>query len=93
MDNENRGKVEYLDFLNACMNVENFFTKDRIELFCKSVDLDGDGKISVEELKAIFSGGTLVNENSEETKSVWLKIMQEVDTDNDGNISYDEFYK
>jgi calcium-dependent protein kinase len=75
MDSSNKGQVEYLDFLNACVNVQNFFTKDRIHLFCKSVDLDGDGKISVEELKAIFSGGTFDNEDSEETKSVWLKIM------------------
>ena len=93
LDTNGDGKIDYSEFITAAVNRAQILSKENLDITFKIFDSDGNGKISVEELKAIFSGGTLVNEDSEETKSVWLKIMQEVDTDNDGNISYDEFYK
>jgi calcium-dependent protein kinase len=56
-------------------------TKDLRELF-KAMDLNGDGKLSREELFSAFDSDNplLVN-----------KIMQKVDADNNGFIDFDEF--
>ena len=89
LDTNGDGKIDYSEFITAAVNRAQILSKENLDITFKIFDSDGNGKISVEELKAIFSGGTLVNEDSEETKSVWLKIMQEVDTDNDGNYKDD----
>jgi len=47
-------------------------------------DADGSGTIDILELKDIFHQVN-VDEN------VWLKLMQEVDDNSDGQISFDEF--
>jgi Ca2+-binding EF-hand superfamily protein len=41
-------------------------------------------------LKAIFQGGALGGED--ENSEIWKVIMSEVDSNNDGEISYEEFY-
>jgi len=58
-------------------------------------DLDGDHYISVEEMKLIFHGSALGFEDhvtEDDDNEVWRKIMQDADTNNDGKISYEEFY-
>ena len=34
----------------------------------------------------------MITEDNEDVMSIWTKIMDEVDTDKDGTISYEEFY-
>lgn len=49
-------------------------------------DVDHSGSISSDELKKILgSKGTDIDE------SEWERIIEEVDVDGDGEISYDEF--
>jgi len=50
------------------------------------LDADGDGKISRQELQSVFGTSQL-----EEGEATWLEIMEQVDTDKDGFISYEEF--
>ena len=50
-------------------------------------DVDGDGSVSKDELKLVFGGGHV----SQRGEHVWDEIMEEVDKNNDGVISYDEF--
>lgn len=93
LDTNGDGKIDYSEFITAAVNRAQILSKQNLDTTFKIFDSDGNGMISVQELKDVFSGGTLLNTNFEETESVWQKIMQEVDTDSDGNISYDEFYK
>ena len=51
------------------------------------IDQDGDGQISKEELQSTFGGGHVAERGS----IIWDDIMKEVDNDNDGLISFDEF--
>ena len=51
-------------------------------------DSDGNGFVSRAELKRVFEGGSLTTGHSEE---LWDAIIEEVDKDNDGMISREEF--
>ena len=50
-------------------------------------DADGDGTVTKDELKSVFGGGHV----SQRGEDVWDEIMDEVDKNNDGVISFDEF--
>lgn len=54
----------------------------------RQIDADNDGNISKEELKNIFGGSFVSDERGEQ---VWDEIMGQVDKDQDGLISFDEF--
>jgi Ca2+-binding EF-hand superfamily protein len=53
-------------------------------------DLDGNGSITKEELKHVFSGG---NQSAllQRFEKVWISILAEVDTDGNQEIDYGEF--
>ena len=63
-------------------------TKELRELF-KSLDENGDGKLSIEEMKNGFSHMSHVINPDEYIE----KIMKDVDTDGNGYIDYNEFLK
>ena len=50
------------------------------------IDTDGSGEITIDELKAAFEP-----EGHEKDGHLWTEIMDEVDKDGDGSISYVEF--
>jgi calcium-dependent protein kinase len=47
-------------------------------------DADGNGKITIDELKAVFASGKA----QKATQEVWKKIMADVDKNGDGEIDY-----
>ena len=51
------------------------------------IDTNGNGTISRDELKEIFGSG-LVSRHGEE---IWDEIMNQVDTNGDGEIQFEEF--
>ena len=53
-------------------------------------DLDGNGSITKEELKQVFSGGGY-SELLKRFENVWLKILAEVDSDGNQEINFEEF--
>ena len=54
-------------------------------------DSDGDGKITIDELKTVFNARKLGSAESEE--EVWSYLMNQADEDNDGTLSKDEFFR
>ena len=55
----------------------------------KTIDKNGDGKLSIEELIEQYSHTMAIEEATKEAE----RIMKEVDTDNNGFIDYSEFLK
>ena len=53
-------------------------------------DIDGDGQITKDELKKVFSGGGY-SELLKRFEKVWLGILAEVDTDGNQEINFEEF--
>ena len=80
------GLINYTEFLAATINQEKFLTEDRLQAIFNSFDLEGDGHISVENLKVAFSkfGRDL-------SKSEIDEIFARHDKDNNKVIDYDEF--
>ena len=54
----------------------------------KMFDLDGDGSISIDEMRHMFSDKIV---NSTAGEKLLEEIMNEVDANNDNVISYEEF--
>lgn len=57
----------------------------------KLLDKDNSGTISKKELQACFSGGSQESDLMKSFDSVWSGILLEVDTNNDGEIDFEEF--
>mgnify|MGYP003319126910 CR=1 FL=1 len=89
VDTDGSGKIEFKEFLDLFTKrmKEPDTENDLIEAF-KIFDKDGNGTISVKELKNVMStlGESLSDEECEE-------IIKEADIDGDGCINYHEFVK
>ena len=80
--------MDYSEFIAAAFDKVKLLTEPNLQKAFKIFDQDGDGNISPEELKRVFGGGAVGFQQGE---NVWNEIMREVDSNNDGQISYDEF--
>lgn len=69
-----------------CLNSQDI--KELKEVF-KAIDINGDGKLSADELLKHFE----LHMGSDHAHEEVLKIMEQVDTDNNGFIDYTEFLK
>ena len=86
-DTNGNGTIDYSEFITAAFKKDLLLTNKNLEQVFKMIDHDGDGKISKDELKQTFGGGHVADRGS----IVWNDIMNEVDKDNDGYISFEEF--
>jgi len=68
------------------MNEKNLTTNEKLEAAFKMFDKDGSGSISADEIKKVLGQG----QNALNTKVI-DEIMNQVDENGDGEISYDEF--
>ncbi|CAD8142780.1 unnamed protein product [Paramecium pentaurelia] len=82
VDINRSGEVDFTEFLIAAMNQEKFLSVQKMEQAFKIIDLDGDNYISKAELQNVM--GDVDDE-------IWIQILKECDSDNDGKISLEEF--
>lgn len=87
VDTNGKGSLDYGEFLAVSLHLQRMANDDHLRRAFSYFDKDGNGFIEPEELKvALTEDGTAVD-----TMDVVNDILQEVDTDKDGKISYDEF--
>jgi len=80
-DVDGDGALSYKELLSTCVNRKLAAKEERIwDTFCK-LDLNGDGRISAEEIAKALG---------DDSKKA-LELVAEVDKDGDGTVSYDEF--
>lgn len=53
----------------------------------RTYDKDGSGTVDIYELKAALGG------DSNESNEIWIEMLKEADSDNNGVIDLDEFIK
>ncbi|CAD8110074.1 unnamed protein product [Paramecium sonneborni] len=82
VDKNNSGMIDYTEFVMATIDRQQLLSKQRLQLTFRMFDADKSGSISLDELKQIFGG------ISEE---MWKQVVQEVDQNQDGQISLEEF--
>ena len=88
IDVDGNGFIEYEEFLRAGLDKKKILTTENVRNVFRLFDQDGSGKISPEELKQVMGQGS----NDIDDK-IWLKLVEEIDLNKDGEISFYEFDK
>ena len=88
IDMDNNGYIEYEEFVRAAVNKEHFIDKRVIQFAFKYFDKDDSGEITFDEIEAVFKESVADQKNVHEALK---KIIDEVDTNGDGIISFQEF--
>ena len=84
IDIDKSGTIDYNEFLIAATNRQKVLNQDKLEQTFKMFDKDGNGSISLDEIRSILG-------NSFTDQKVLESIVKECDTDGDGEISMSEF--
>jgi len=87
VDMNNNGVVDYSEFLVANLQSNELLTNEKLQAAFNLFDIDGDGRITLEEIKSLL--GT--NLDMETNKDIWKELMAEGDDNDDGEISFEEF--
>jgi len=88
IDSDNNGYITFEEFLIASVNKEKILTENNLKMAFNVFDRDKNGCISHDELKYILGE---YNPNAKEY--LWKKMIQQIDLNEDGQISYEEFHK
>ena len=88
IDSDNNGYIGFEEFLIASINKEKILTEKNLKLAFDVFDRDKSGGISQNELKYILG-----EDNVNAKDNLWQKMIQQIDLNQDGQISYEEFRK
>ena len=88
IDMDNNGFIEYEEFVRAAVSKERFLNENVLRFAFRYFDKDGSGEITFDEIEAIFKES--ITDKTKVHESL-KKIIDEVDTNGDGNISFKEF--
>ena len=78
-----------LIFLSACVDRKKLKNKKDVKMAFRLLDVDNDGKISLDDLDDIFCSYA----GAKMTSTVWNDLLKEADLDRDGVVSEGEFTK
>ena len=84
IDFNNDGSISFSEFLTVNMKKEQILNHDMLIKAFKLFDLDGNGYITINELKETMPLQITNNQQ-------WIDLIEEVDKDGDCQISFDEF--
>ncbi|GMH01333.1 hypothetical protein Nepgr_003172 [Nepenthes gracilis] len=85
-DVDGNGYLDYGEFVAVTIHLQKMENDEHFHRAFMFFDVDRSGFIELDELR-----DALVDESGETDTNVLNEIMREVDTDEDGRISYDEF--
>lgn len=87
LDGDNNGYVEYEEFLRATVDTASILSEKNLRLAFDFFDKDGSGMLSADEIKDVL--GVVKDDN--EKGDLIAKVIAEVDTNGDGEVSFEEF--
>jgi len=90
IDSDNNGFIEFEEFVRGAIDKEKFLQEDTLKFAFQYFDKDGSGEITSEEIKKVFFS-TNTKINPEVVDNQMKLIIQEVDQNSDGKISFQEF--
>ena len=65
LDINGDGRIDYQEFITAAVNRAKLINDQNLEIAFKMFDQDGNGQISINELKNVFQGGCNMNKEDE----------------------------
>ncbi|XP_043724682.1 calcium-dependent protein kinase 13 [Telopea speciosissima] len=86
VDTNGKGKLNFGEFVAVSLHLQRMANDEHLRKAFSYFDKDGNGYIDPEELQ-----GALMEDGTITSADVANDIFQEVDTDKDGKISYEEF--
>ena len=84
IDFNNDGSISFSEFLTVNMKKEKLLNEDMLTKAFKLFDLDGNGYITINELKETMPLKITSNQQ-------WIDLIKDVDQDGDCQISFKEF--
>ena len=84
MDQDRNGYIEYEEFVRLCIDQNNLFSEKNLKIAFDNFDSDKNGFLSLDELRKFLGS------NNQEYYAV---LMEHVDENNDGKISYNDYSK
>ncbi|MCD7447038.1 Calcium-dependent protein kinase 13 [Datura stramonium] len=86
IDTNGKGTLDYGEFIAISLHLQRMANDEHLHRAFSFFDKDGNGYIEPDELR-----DALMEDGSDDCTNIANDIFQEVDTDKDGRISYDEF--
>lgn len=86
VDTNGKGTLDYGEFVAVSLHLQRMANDEHLRKAFSYFDRDGNGYIERDELR-----DALMEDGADDCTDVANDIFQEVDTDKDGRISYDEF--
>ncbi len=87
IDVDGSGEIDYSEWVLAAANKEKLLTEKRLQQAFNMFDVDKSGYISADELHDILDPIT----KTKTSKSDWKNIINDIDENGDGLISFKEF--
>ena len=81
-DTDGSGEIDYSEWVVAAINKTTLLTNEKLEAAFNLFDKDNSGTISAGEVKDVLGIGKNIGD------SVWNDIINEVDDNGDGEISF-----
>lgn len=85
VDVDNSGEIDFSEFVTATVNRGALLQDDKLRQAFRFYDKDDSGSISISEIKDVLGVGKSIDDQ------VWDQVVKEVDTDNNGEVDYEEF--
>lgn len=93
LDSKSTGFITYVEIFTTMKGLKQPITEEKAKEMIKKVDLDGDGRISLDELVALLKPVLLEELVSKESSIEEIRgLFMEADTDYSGFLSIDEMY-
>lgn len=87
LDIDGSGVVDYTEFMAAALDQDTYLNEDICWTAFNVFDLDGDGKITRQELRKVLDNGSF----EREAAGAREELLREIDGDGDGSINFEEF--